>query len=374
MNASQESPDLDFLRSFAVLSVVGFHVLELFEQRHSPHVARLRLFHSIGQWGVLIFFVHTSLVLMFSLERQQLRYPAKPSYIPFLARRIFRIFPLSVAVVSVVALLRAPLSNLIGGQFIDAHLRWGGITSNLLLLQNLTHTDSIIAPLWSLPYEMQMYLFLPLLFALARSTRYAWSLALLWGVAVFFGSHDGWLERHGVPDFVMYVPCFLAGVIAYSLTKIRNPWLPSLLWPPTLTAITLFYLLSPSYQRAWFACLMLGLAIPQFREITNPISRKSCHVIARYSYGIYLTHFLCIWLAFQVAANQPEWVRWIVLFATVIGFPIPLYHYVEEPMIMLGESVASALRYRLDLAKFSPVFAKAELASERAVRHNRQTE
>src|SRR5579863_866318 len=149
MDFRQESPNLDFLRSVAVLFVLCFHVLFLFEHRHSPYVARLGFFHSIGHWGVLIFFVHTSLVLMLSLERQQTRFPGKPSYLPFLVRRVFRIFPLSIFIVVIVTALALPVGQIAGGRFEAVHLRWTGIVSNLLLTQNLSHTDSVLVPLWS---------------------------------------------------------------------------------------------------------------------------------------------------------------------------------------------------------------------------------
>jgi peptidoglycan/LPS O-acetylase OafA/YrhL len=344
MNASQESPNLDFLRSAAVLFVLGFHVLYLFEQRHSPYTARLGRLHSIGNWGVLIFFVHTSLVLMFSLERQRLRFPGKPSYVPFVAKRIFRIFPLSIAIVLLVTIFNLPVAYVVGGQFMAAHLHWEGIASNLLLLQDLSHTDSVIVPLWSLPYEMQMYLILPLLFFLAYSKRYTWTIPLLWGVAVFLGRHSGGLERHGVPDLIVYIPCFLAGIVAYELTKTRSLNLPAFLWPGALGLITWFYLENSTPQRGWFSCLMLGIAIPQFQEMTNHASGTIFHVIARYSYGIYLVHFICIWLAFQEITGIPPWLRWMILLATVSGLPYLFYRFLEKPMIHHGEKVADVLR------------------------------
>src|ERR1051326_3731881 len=122
MDASTESPNLDFLRSAAVLSVLSFHVLLLFEKRHSYFASRLRFFHSVGHWGVLIFFVHTSLVLMFSLERQFVRSEGRPSYLQFMTRRVFRIFPLSLFVVLLVTILHLPVAYLNGGQFEPAHL------------------------------------------------------------------------------------------------------------------------------------------------------------------------------------------------------------------------------------------------------------
>jgi peptidoglycan/LPS O-acetylase OafA/YrhL len=348
MDASTESPNLDFLRSAAVLFVPTFHLLLLFEQRHSSYVKRLGIFHSLGHWGVLIFFVHTSLVLMFSLERQRLRFPGKPAYIPFLTRRVFRIFPLSVFIVLLVTIFRLPVGYLTGGLFEPAQLHWTGIISNLLLLQNLSHTDSVIVPLWSLPYEMQMYLFLPPLFLLVWYTRRAWPVLLLWAMAVFVGMHHGGLEKRGMPDFIIYVPCFLSGVLAYALTKAWRLRLPAFLWPLMLTLLTVVYLRNPYYRNAWYCCLLLGIAIPQFREITNSVARRIFHEIARYSYGIYLTHFICIWLAFQAIGGIPEWSRWAILLVTMTVFPYVLYHLLEEPMIRVGEKMAVSFRVWLE--------------------------
>jgi peptidoglycan/LPS O-acetylase OafA/YrhL len=357
MDAFQESPNLDFLRSAAVLSVVGFHIMLLFEQRQSPYVTRLGLFHSIGHWGVLIFFVHTSLVLMFSLERQQLRFPDGPAYIPFIIRRVFRIFPLSVFVVLLVTVLKLPVGYLTGGHFERAHLHWTGIASNFLLLQNLTHTDSVIVPLWSLPYEMQMYLLLPALFLLAYHVRSVWPLLLLWTCAVFAGIHAIGLEKRGVPDLIVYAPCFLSGILAYRLTKNWRLKVPAILWPVGLAFLTFLYLRNPNERNAWFCCLLLGIAIPQFKEIASPAARKTFHVIARYSYGIYLMHFVCLWLAFDEIGGTGEWYRWAILFITLFVFPYLLYHLVEEPMIRVGEK--SAVAFRALIARRHPVAAAA---------------
>jgi len=348
MDSRLQSPNLDFLRSSAVLFVVFFHVLLLFEQRHSPYVTRLDLLHSIGHWGVLVFFVHTSLVLMFSLERHHAPSTGKAGYISFLVRRVFRIFPLSIFIVSIVTILALPVGYLAQGEFEAAHLHWGGIVSNLFLSQNLSHTDSVIVPLWSLPYEIQMYLFLPPLFLLARSPSRLWPLLALWGMAVLVGTHHAGLERHGVPDFLMYVPCFLAGVFAYALTKKKSLQLSAWIWPLALVALTLLFLQTPSYQNAWYCCLGLGIAIPQFQEMTNPIGRKVFQTIARYSYGIYLAHFICIWLAFQGIAGIPAWSRWAILLVTVSVFPYFFYHLLEHPMIRKGEQVATACQGWLD--------------------------
>src|SRR5580658_927602 len=230
MNANHESPNLDFLRSGAVLFVLFFHVLQFLEQNHYVNKASLGGLHSVGNWGVLIFFVHTSLVLMFSLERQHSLFPGEPVYFRFLVRRIFRIYPLSLFVVACVVISRIPVGDIIKGTYVPVVLDWPGVLANVFLIQNLTHTPSVIVPLWSLPYEMQMYLLLPALYWFVRMTRGIAPVAILWALAFFAANHAARLEKMRVPDLVEFVPLFLAGIVAYRLTKARSLQLPAWMW------------------------------------------------------------------------------------------------------------------------------------------------
>jgi peptidoglycan/LPS O-acetylase OafA/YrhL len=77
--------------------------------------------------------------------------------------------------------------------------------------------------------------------------------------------------------------------------------------------------------------------------MTNVWLRKACHYIARYSYGIYLTHFVCIWFAFAELARLPLGLRWLVFVTTAGAAPVVLYHMVEAPMISLGHRIVNSL-------------------------------
>jgi peptidoglycan/LPS O-acetylase OafA/YrhL len=90
----------------------------------------------------------------------------------------------------------------------------------------------------------------------------------------------------------------------------------------------------------WAVCLLLGLAIPLFATIRSTWVNAATETIAKYSYGIYLTHFFVIWLAFEKFSSAAVWWK-ISLFVTLaVALPVIFYHLVEEPMIQLGKRVA----------------------------------
>jgi peptidoglycan/LPS O-acetylase OafA/YrhL len=337
---TEDIPNLDFLRACAVLLVLCHHLLLFFQA--NTYSGPLKLYY-IGQWGVLIFFVHTSLVLSLSLERQARRAPGQGLFWPFLVRRVFRILPLSILIVCVVECFGLPVGHIRDGHFVATHLKLPGLLSNIFLVQNITRQDQATAPLWSLPYEMQMYLLLPALFLLVRSARPVLPMTCLWLVGFVALLHEAGFSRHGMPDQLCYVPYFMPGIMAYKFMAVSKIRLPSILWPVVLAGITAFCLHNPSDRRGAICCLLLGVAIPHFAQISQPIVAKISQQIARYSYGIYLTHLICIWLSFQVLHGLPRSGQWVVLLLSVSMIPYLLYHLVEAPMIRYGRSVALRL-------------------------------
>ena len=91
MSAKTDSANLDFLRAYAVLTVYFGHALQVF---HIEQIFGRVTIYDFAQTGVLIFFVHTSLVLMLSLERLRIA-PSWRLFKAFYIRRAFRIYPLS---------------------------------------------------------------------------------------------------------------------------------------------------------------------------------------------------------------------------------------------------------------------------------------
>ncbi len=182
----------------------------------------------IGIFGVLLFFVHTSLVLMYSMERSALSGLALIKN--FYVRRFFRIYPLSVLTV----LAAVALHLYATGRGIDFGPRPGAfeLISNLLLIQNLTYSPSVVGPLWTLPLEVQMYLLLPFLF-LWRKRSFLW-LLVLWVVCGLLGHYPQVIPSLAWFTLLLYIPNFLPGVMAFTLP--HRPLIPAYWWPPLIVS------------------------------------------------------------------------------------------------------------------------------------------
>jgi peptidoglycan/LPS O-acetylase OafA/YrhL len=155
---SRGLPNLDFVRSIAVISVVVEHTLL------SLGVLKLGPFPILylGVMGVMVFFVHTTLVLMWSLER-------KPDTLDFYIRRAFRIYPLALVAIALVMIFHAPVAGTASQPFHYADPRWRNVAAQATLIPNmLTDKAPIMGVLWSLPYEVEMYVLLPVLFFFLR--------------------------------------------------------------------------------------------------------------------------------------------------------------------------------------------------------------
>lgn len=340
-HTSDDMPNLDFLRAVAVLLVLFSHLIYFAGFTDFGHLRIIWL----GGIGVYFFFVHTCLVLMLSLERQCKGQGAFQLFAAFMIRRIFRIYPLSVAAILLILVFHLPQAELCPGHFIGASTELARIASNLLLVQG--QGRSLLSVMWSLPYEMGMYLFLPWLFLFLRPNRLLWRVAAIWSIAFLvaasFLSYAGWPIRD---DFIAYVPCFVPGVIAYQLQRMRHRKLPAFIWPCLVLLVIPLYLYKQNLiadfrVKSWILCLTIGLAAPFFAQISGRWITTPARLIAKYSYGIYLTHTFCIWLAFdQLHRVLPRIARYGLFVVLATGLPVVFYHSLEEPMIRVGKRVA----------------------------------
>jgi peptidoglycan/LPS O-acetylase OafA/YrhL len=282
---------------------------------------------------------------MLSLERQQKDQGDSKLFMSFMIRRCFRIYPLSITAVLLILAFHLPLTTESYWHFQGMRPDGGDIFSNLFLVQNFSNRISILGPMWSLPYEMDMYVFLPWLYLLLRPNRSIRRIAFVWVVVVFINLL--FMRNTINPAFLRYVPCFLAGVLAYQL--LRGGYtrrLPAFLWPLWVTALAASVLIwGDSPRTQWVICLLLGVAVPFSSRISASWLVAPSHFIAKYSYGIYLTHFFCIWFAFERLGKLSAPVKIPVFVALTVGLPVLFYHLLEEPMIRAGKRVAKSYAY-----------------------------
>lgn len=335
INTREELPNLDVLRAIAVLLVLVDHCLATLGQQlglaFDPYTWYL------GRLGVLMFFVHTSYVLMASLQRLRLEGWALAR--SFLIRRVFRIYPLSLLCVVAVVLFKVPI------------LPWETYTSptvpafasNLLLTMNVTDTQPVLAPLWTLPLEMQMYLVLPAIFLITVSVTslrrtwvlYAIAVALAWFLPQLTALLSG----------ALFVPCFMAGVLAYALRSSPQR-LPGWSWCVFLLGVIAIYIAvedaTPGVHHGllqWLICLAIGLAIPLFRQTSDGVLNRCAQWIAKYSYGIYLFHCIALWIAcYQLPL--PLGMQWGCFVLLLVAMSVGSYHWLEQPAIRLGAKLA----------------------------------
>lgn len=325
-----KSSNLDILRAIAVGCVFFSHLIEAVTPIHVG---------SLGRFGVLLFFVHTSLVLMMSLERLSRDASGTALLTVFWTRRFFRIYPLSVVTVLAVWLLRIP-------PYPHASYTAPSVSTvlaNLSLSQDIFYRPNLLSPLWSLPLEVQMYALLPFAFLAIRRFG-VWSAP--WIAVIGVASALLIPRISGRLDVFNCAPCFGGGLIAYSLSGHATKRLPSFSWPVALVAAMLVYGpfdnlgLLQKLVRAWVVCLLLGVLIPHVKEIsTAPWAR----VVCEYSYSIYLSHCVVFWFALDACRGLAIVPRGILLAVLSVASPVLLYWLVERPGMAFGRRLSGAI-------------------------------
>lgn len=330
------STNLDVLRSLAVLVVFIYHILSILRGSYEA------INDAAAHFGVVLFFVHTSCVLMGSLESLN---PDAPQWaMRFYVRRAFRIYPLSMFIVIFAFVSRAPVAAWVGPAGLPATAKT--IAANLLLVQNIVHQPVVSGPMWSLPLEVDMYLVLPLVFLMLRNRRWAPLMAGIW-VCAIAGKAAFHADLGHSLGGLLFIPCFLSGALAYRLRKTWTTFrFPAAIWTPGLLVLMVLATAGGfSTYVIWTICLALAFLYASTDDLGINVFTKVCAWIAKYSYGIYLTHAFAVWLAFRVLAGLLHGTGWKVLVTVLITgvATVATFHWIEDPMIRIGKRLSDAI-------------------------------
>ena len=90
------------------------------------------------------------------------------------------------------------------------------------------------------------------------------------------------------------------------------------------------------HRRGWVSCLIIGLAIPHFRETPVRIVRGVAAYIVNYSYGIYLFHLIAIYFCFKYL-HVPMILKVIGAVAATVIASVISFHLIEAPLVRCGQ-------------------------------------
>jgi peptidoglycan/LPS O-acetylase OafA/YrhL len=227
-----------------------------------------------------------------------------------------------------------------------------------------------------------MYAVLPLLFAWTLRFPSSRALYAVWSTAVAIAATE-YALRSGSRDaaflLARYFPCFLAGVVAWRLMKIRSPRFSGSAWLLFLIALILIYRLAdalrvyspgvlgalhgmirndhrvwlPGYVdlvNDWAFCSAAGLAVPQFLEIRNRRLKSVSKEVTDYSYGIYVSHVPIICLCFRrFRVGSAVVSASLVIFLTAV-VSVLAYQLLEDPATRVGKWFAARVIQRTAFA------------------------
>lgn len=358
--------DLDGLRAFAILLVLGRHSLRPFISEDAYHAVvsigpiDLTPFVLNGWIGVDLFFVLSG----FLIGRQAWR---GDSVRRFWFKRVTRILPAYWACLAIVA-----IGLTLSGGWPQSG---GDFLAHMVMLQD--YTGSVFVPsLWSLGAEEKFYLLAPLLvFVLGWGRVRAWQGAalfglwlvpVLWRVATVSGvtgalSYEEYFLRYRSPFHLTCESLVLGFAIAWMSRQswssgISRPYREGLFWGGvagvtywlvpsvilgTIDAQTI--VIAPALIGLCFGAMVLA-AVSGSGSYSVIVGRAIWQPLATGSYTLYLTHMMVLPVAAALATRVTPLAvdatlaaRWFVFLPWYLALSVLsaylLHRYVERPML-----------------------------------------
>lgn len=216
---------------------------------------------------------------------------------------------------------------------------WPDIANNLLIVPlnfymfNGSDAYALVPPGWSLGAELQFYLLAPAMLLWPRvGLVLAAASLLVHGLALHGVIHTDWYGYRLLPG-ILWV--FGVGMLLYHWHRSRPRLALWLAWGAPLAALALYgYLrLRGLHAQPYHQEVILGwaIAIPAVHWLATRRLGAWDDLAGDLSYGVFLNHFLLIWLLFPQPGHTP--LQWLVLLLCSLVLSYMTQRLVEKPVL-----------------------------------------
>ena len=350
-------PELDCLRFFAFFGVFIFHTFPFdpgyYSARHIPLAGLIASVSTAGSFGVDLFFLLSAFLITELLLREKARY-GRIHLKAFYIRRILRIWPLYFFAI-VIAILLARIDP-------RQHFSVRYVFAFVFLVGNWLTTfagfpGSVMNPLWSVTLEEQFYLAWPAVLSHLRPRK-----VLLVSAALLIVSQIARLAflkyaRH--PEIALATNTLArldplavgaATAIFFHSRGVQEKLRASLARRLTLAAagaiiwVTAghFYSLTRVFAVFGFPAIAAGAWLIFISVFQSGLAPLWLRYLGKISYGLYVFHSLCLYLAARLLGGYPRSaVQFAVFWFLGLGLTVALaalsYKFLESPFLRLKE-------------------------------------
>lgn len=352
-------PDIDGLRAIAVLSVICFHAFPKYIQG--------------GFAGVDIFFVISGFlisgIIFDNFEKNSF------SYIEFYSRRIRRIFPALIVVLSTTLLFGWYILFPDELKQLGKHVAGAmGFVSNFVLYHEAGYFDTVsetkpLLHLWSLGVEEQFYIFWPLLLGLAWKYQSNLLVFVLFVAAISFGANL--YTTYAISsEAAFYWPTnrfwelMIGGVLAYAVRHKQHGlsrWLPQSTSSSNVRAalgvglivIAIGFLDRDKVLIGGWALLptagaFLLISTPESRLNQRLLSHRAMVYIGRISFPLYLWHWSV--LSMSRILQYTSYLEAVLAIIISFGLAALTYEFIEKNIRKRSNQTTTCLLIALSIA------------------------
>lgn len=299
-NPPQRLSSYDLLRGVAILGVIAVHSAQAFPsgERYIDHLL------SFGRFGVQLFFFVSAITMSYMWHKRE--YEAN-RIARFYIRRFFRIAPLFWCSIPIYLLINGLQPSYFAPEGINIHQVF--LTATFLHGFWPDSINSIVPGGWSIAVEMTFYAIFPLIAIIAGSRAriylllaifiHSVNILLLQGwMKTFFTNHYQTSSTTIINDFLdlnffNQLPIFLLGCYIYHVKDKSLPFADLII---IFAWLAFAAILKYQFQYSGFGFLLVFSVIGSltYTCIKRDISFTVLQEIGKYSYSIYLLHFLVI--------------------------------------------------------------------------------